>query len=73
MSPVGPQADITWARRGVRFRGESGRDADWLSLPSLTQTKHNGLFDHLVGACEDRGRDREAIRLLAAPLERLRR
>jgi hypothetical protein len=35
-----PQADVTWERRGVRFQVESGHDADWLSLPSLT---HNGL------------------------------
>ena len=31
------EADVTWARRGVRFQGESGHDADWLSLPSLTE------------------------------------
>jgi hypothetical protein len=34
------EADVTWAQRDVRFQGESGHDADWLSLPSLT---HNGL------------------------------
>ncbi len=31
-----PQADVTWERRCDRFQGESGHDADWLSLPSLT-------------------------------------
>ena len=31
------QADVTKARRDVRFQGESGHEADWLSLPSLTQ------------------------------------
>jgi len=34
------EADITWARRGVRFQGESGHDADWMSLPSLTLNRH---------------------------------
>ena len=35
-----PEADVTWAWRRVRFPGESGHDADWLSLPSLTQSEH---------------------------------
>src|SRR5216683_7398152 len=34
------EADVTRARRDVRFQGESGHNADWLPLPSLTQ---NGL------------------------------
>ena len=34
-----PEADVVWARKGVRFQGESGHDADWLSLPSLTQSR----------------------------------
>jgi hypothetical protein len=29
--------DLPEARRGVRFQGESGHDADWLSFPSLTE------------------------------------
>ena len=33
-------ADVTWAWSGVRFQGESRHDADWLSLPSLTQRGH---------------------------------
>ena len=31
---------VTWAWSGVRFQGESRHDADWLSLPSLTQRGH---------------------------------
>jgi hypothetical protein len=31
------EADVTWARRGIRFQGEGGHDADWLSLSSLTE------------------------------------
>jgi hypothetical protein len=38
-----PEADFTWAQRGVRFEGESGHDADWLSLPSLTLSGHERL------------------------------
>ena len=34
------KADVIWAQRGVRFQGESGHDADWLSLPSLTLSGH---------------------------------
>src|SRR6267378_767686 len=45
------EADVNWERRGVRFQGESGHDADWMSLPSLTQSGHCcRLLDHLVGA-----------------------
>jgi hypothetical protein len=32
------KADITWARRRVRFQGESGHGADWLALPRLTRS-----------------------------------
>ena len=35
-----PKADVTWARRGVRFQGESGHDANWQSRPSLTLFRH---------------------------------
>jgi hypothetical protein len=54
MSAVGTKSDVIWARRRVRFQGESGHDADWFSLPSLTQTGHGGTdsFDDLAGAGE---------------------
>jgi hypothetical protein len=49
------QADVTWARRRFRFQEEGGHAADWLSLPSLTPSRHDGprLVDHFVGASED--------------------
>jgi hypothetical protein len=43
------KGDVTWARRGVRFQGQSGHDADWLSLPSLTQSGHSATFEPLPG------------------------
>jgi hypothetical protein len=39
------EADVTWAQRDVRFQGESGHDADWLSLPSLTLNGHQAQAD----------------------------
>jgi hypothetical protein len=44
------EADVTWARRRVRFQGESGHDADWMSLPRLTPNGHGGLLDHSSAA-----------------------
>jgi hypothetical protein len=45
------QADVTKARRDVRFEGKSGHNVDERSLPSLTPSgRGTGLLDHPVGA-----------------------
>src|SRR5882672_2888789 len=63
-----PKADVTWERRGVRYQAESGYDADWSSLPSLTQLGHCAVLYRqsrrrlpqcaLVGALTPDGRPR---------------
>jgi len=35
-----PEADVAQAPGRARFQRESGRNADWLSLPSLTLSGH---------------------------------
>ena len=40
MSAIGPKPTSPGHGEDVRFQGESGHDADWLSLPSLTRSGH---------------------------------
>ena len=37
---IGPKADVVWARRGVRFQGESGHEAAEPSLRLMTLSRH---------------------------------
>jgi hypothetical protein len=61
------EADVTWARRGVGFQGESGHDADWLSLPSLTPKRTRGHFSRGC-SCLDPAKMSVAIPILAVTM-----
>ena len=38
-----PASDLPECPLHVRYRGQSGHDADWLSLPSLTRSRHERI------------------------------
>src|SRR5947207_15453070 len=46
------KADVTWARRGVRFLGKSGHDADCPT--SLTRSSHGGLAYSITSSARAR-------------------
>ena len=58
----GSEADICSAKRHVRFTPESGPWEMRLECPLSAKSGHRQLFDHLVGAGEERRWQLEAER-----------